>query len=129
MENHYSHNPITTPTQYTSDQHTNNIKKDKSIIKYIQYVHDIISIYPYTNFIFIADCICSHKYTLLAQDIKMSNRFCCIAKRRPNNIFVYFNLIILRNCNFNSFNFDNFCNLSRHKSKTMMSKRVAVHII
>jgi len=32
------------------------------------------------------DFICSHKYTLLAQDITTSSRFYCITRRRPNNI-------------------------------------------
>lgn len=39
-----SHNLVPTPTQLMPDQHTN-IKKAKSIIKYIQYAHDIISIH------------------------------------------------------------------------------------
>jgi len=34
------------PTQYKPDQHTN-IKRGKSVVEYIHYVHDIISIYPY----------------------------------------------------------------------------------
>jgi hypothetical protein len=53
------------------------------------------------------DCICSHKYAQLAQDIIMS-KFYCITKWRPNNILKYFNLIILWKCNFYSFNFKNF---------------------
>ena len=68
--------------------------------------------------IFRADCICSHKYTLLAEDIISSNGFYCNSQRRPSNILVYFNLIFLRNCNFNGFSFKSLCNLARHKCKT-----------
>jgi len=102
------------PTQLSTHQTSTpaTSKSGESIIKYIQYVHNIISIYPYTNVHIIADCISSHKYTLLAQDIIMSNRFYCITKGRPNNIAIYYNLIILWNCNFNSFSFKN-CELSK----------------
>jgi len=40
---------------------------------------------------FIADCICSHKHTLLAQETETSNRFYSITKERLNNISIYFN--------------------------------------
>jgi len=51
----------THPDLVPPDQHTNNTKSDESIIKYIQYVHDIIATDIHTlTFIFIADCICSH---------------------------------------------------------------------
>jgi len=45
----------------------------------------------------VKDCICSHQYTLLAQDIITPNKFYCITKWQPNNIWIYFNLIILWN--------------------------------
>ena len=35
-------------------------------------------------------CICSYKYILLAQEIKMSNRFYCITKQSLN-ILIYLN--------------------------------------
>ena len=53
-----------------------------------------------------------------------------ITQRRPNNILIYFNLIILWNCNINSHNFKNLRNLARHKflklpeGDTEMSKHV-----
>jgi hypothetical protein len=53
------------------------------------------------------DYIYNHRYALLTQDIVMSHRLYCITQRRPNNILVYFNPIILWNCNFNSVNFKN----------------------
>lgn len=37
-------------------------------------------------------CICSHKNTLLTQDITTSHRIYCITQRRSNNILIYFNL-------------------------------------
>ena len=37
------------------------------------------------------DCMCSHKYTLIAQYIITSNRSYCITKQRLNNILIYFN--------------------------------------
>jgi hypothetical protein len=61
------------------------------------------------------DCICSRKNTLLAKCIIMSHRIYCITQWWPNNILIYLNLIILWNCNFNSLNFKNICNLLRHK--------------
>ena len=64
------------------------------------------------------DCICSHKHTLLAEDIITSKGICCITQRRLNNILICFYLIILWNCNFNRFNFRSLCNLARHKCKT-----------
>jgi len=69
--------------------------------------------------ILIGDCICSHKYTLFAQEIITSNIFYCITKQRLNNsnYFNYF-LIILWKCGFNIFNYKNLCNLARHKCKT-----------
>jgi len=41
--------------------------------------------------VFTADCVRSHKYTMLAQEIIMSNRFYCITKQRLNNILIYLN--------------------------------------
>ena len=64
------------------------------------------------------ECICGHKYTLLARDIIMLNRFYCINKQRPNSVLIYSNLVVLWNSNFNSFNFKNLRNLARHKCKT-----------
>jgi hypothetical protein len=81
------------------------------------------------------DCICSHKNTLLAQDIITSHRIYCITQQQPNNILIYFNLIIIRNCNFNSLNFKNLLNLAWHKffkmheDDTVMSKLIGVNII
>ena len=74
----------------------------------------INTLYAATN----KHCICNHKHTLLAQVITTSNRFYCITKQRSKSILIFFNLIILWNCNFNSFNFKNSCNLARHKCKT-----------
>ena len=54
------------------------------------------------------DCVCSHKYTQLAQDIIMPNKFDCITRWWPNNTLKYFNLITLWNYNFYSFSFKNF---------------------
>ena len=51
-------------------------------------------LYPYIHTltsIFIADSICSHKRTLLAKKIIMSNRFYCITEQRLNDILIYFN--------------------------------------
>jgi hypothetical protein len=81
------------------------------------------------------DCIWSHKNTRILQDIIPSHRIYCITQRRPNNIFMYLNLIILWNYNFDSLNFKNLRNLARHKflklreDDTEMSKRVRVNII
>jgi hypothetical protein len=50
------------------------------------------------------DCICSHKHTLLTQDIITSKGFYCITQRQPNNILIYFYVIIFWNFNFNRFN-------------------------
>ena len=75
--------------------------------------------------------LCRHKNTLLAQEITTSSRFNCIIKQRLNNI-----LIILWNCNFNSLNVKNLCNLARHKctkhhsdDDIEMSKNVGVYIM
>jgi len=56
----------------------------------------------------VQDCICSHKYTLLAQVVITLNKFYCITKCWPNNILIYFNLVILWNCNFYRFSFKDF---------------------
>jgi hypothetical protein len=72
---------------------------------------------------------------MLAQDILRSHRIYCITQRRPNNILIHFNLIILWKCNFNSLNFKNLRNLARHKSvklsedDTEMSKHVGLNIM
>jgi hypothetical protein len=57
------------------------------------------------------DCIYSHINTLLAQEIVTSHGLYCITQRQSNN----FNLIILWNCCFNSFNLNNVCNLAKYK--------------
>ena len=72
------------------------------------YIHTLTST-------FIADCICSHKNAMLAQAIITSHTIYCITQQQPSNILIYFNLIILLNCNFNSVNFNNSCILARHK--------------
>jgi len=74
--------------QYTPDQHTNNSNRG-------------LFMRP--------------QNTRLAQNILTSHRMYHIARLRPNNILIYFNLIILWNCNFNSLNFKNLCNLARYK--------------
>jgi hypothetical protein len=73
-----SMNPTRLSTCQTS---TLTSTRGKFIFECIQYIHDIISI-------FIADCISSHKYTLLAQEIITSNRIDCITKQRLNNIVI-----------------------------------------
>ena len=113
-----SHNPILTLTQYTPDQYTNNINKGQIHHWVYPICPDIISLHPYTNFHIYCRLYMQPQIQLLAQDIITSNGFYCITKQRPNNILIYFNLIILWNCNFNSFNFKNLCNLARHKYKT-----------
>ena len=57
------------------------------------------------------DCIYSHINTLLAEEIVSPHRLYCITQRQPNN----FNLIILVNCNFNSFNLNNLYKLTKYK--------------
>ena len=57
------------------------------------------------------DCIYSHINTLLAQETVTSHGLYCITQRQSNN----FNLIILRNCCFNSFNLNNLRNLAKYK--------------
>jgi hypothetical protein len=84
------HNPMSTPTQFATDQHTKITKG--------MYLH-------------------SQTHTL-AQDIITQYRVYCIVKRRPNYILINFNIIILWKCNFNSFNFKKWCNSRRHKYKT-----------
>jgi len=72
---------------------------------------------------------------MLAQNIITSHRIFYITQRRPNNILIHTNLIILWNFNFNSLNFKNLRNLARHKSAklpeddTEMSKHVGGNIM
>jgi hypothetical protein len=74
----------------------------------------------------------SQKNTLLAQYITTLHRVYYITQQQPNDILTYFNLLILWNCNFNSHNFKNSCNLMRHKflklaeDNAEMSKHVRV---
>ena len=85
--------------------------------------------------LFIADCICSHKNTVLSHDIITFHRIYRVTQRRRNNCLIYFNLKVLWKCNFNSLTVKNVCNLARHEflnlreNDTEMSKHVGVIIV